>query len=51
MDDSAGRDHLAVEQRAARQQAMEEPAMPVGPIHHRSDGEDISIMNQCLTAP
>ena len=33
----AGGQHLGIEQRAARQQAMEEPAMPVGPFHHRSD--------------
>ena len=35
----AGGHHLGVEQRAARQQAMEEPAMPVGPFHHRRDAE------------
>ena len=35
----AGRDHLGVEQRAAREQAMEEPAMPVRPFHHRCDRE------------
>ncbi len=45
----AGRDHLGVEQRAARQQAMEEPAMPVRPVHHRRDGEDIFLIRQCLT--
>ena len=35
----AGRDHLGVEPRAAREQAMEEPAVPVGPFHHRRDRE------------
>jgi hypothetical protein len=35
----AGRQHLGVKERAARQQTMEEPAMPVGPFHHRSDAE------------
>ena len=34
----AGGHHLGIEQRAARQQAMEEPAMPVGPFHHRRNG-------------
>ena len=33
----AGGEHLGVDQRAAREQAMEEPAMPVGPFHHRGD--------------
>ena len=31
----AGGHHLGIDQRAARQQAMEEPAVPVGPFHHR----------------
>ena len=35
----AGRDHLGIDQRAAREQAMEEPAVPVGPFHHRGDAE------------
>ena len=35
----AGRHHLGVEARARRQQAMEVPAMPVGPVHHRRDAE------------
>ncbi len=34
-----GRDHFGVEQRAPRQQAVEEPAVPVGPLHHRGDAE------------
>ena len=37
MQHRAGGEHLGVKQRAPRQQAMEEPAMPVGPFHHRSD--------------
>ena len=32
-----GGQHLGIKQRATREQAMEEPAMPVGPFHHRSD--------------
>ena len=39
MDDRERRHHLGVEQRMARHQAMDRPAMPVGPIHHRRDGE------------
>ena len=35
----AGGQHFGIKQRAARQQAMEEPAMPVGPFHHRGDAE------------
>ena len=37
MQHRAGGEHFGIEQRAARQQAMEEPAMPVGPFHHRRD--------------
>jgi hypothetical protein len=33
----AGGDHLGIEPRAPREQAMEEPAVPVGPLHHRGD--------------
>ena len=33
----AGGEHFGIDQRPAREQAMEEPAMPVGPFHHRSD--------------
>ena len=39
MEHRAGGDHLGIEQRAPRQQAVEEPAVPVGPVHHRRDGE------------
>jgi hypothetical protein len=28
---------------------MEGPAMPVRPVHHGGDGEDISLIDQCLT--
>ena len=42
----AGGDHLGVEPRAARQQAMEEPAMPVGPFHHRRDRE--AMVGHCV---
>ena len=33
----ARREHLGIKQRPPRQQPMEEPAMPVGPFHHRRD--------------
>ena len=33
------RDHLGVEARARRDEAQEEPAVPVGPVHHRRDAE------------
>jgi hypothetical protein len=34
MDQRAGGDHLGVEKGARRHLAQEEPAMPVGPVHH-----------------
>ena len=34
-----GGHHLGIEHGAARQQTVEHPAMPVGPIHHRRDRE------------
>ena len=37
MDDRIGNHHLGVKQRMARHLAMEEPAMPVRPVHHRGD--------------
>ena len=36
----AGRHHLGVDQRAAREQPMEEPAVPIGPFHHRRYGKE-----------
>ncbi len=33
----AGGDHLGIDQRAAGEQTMEEPAVPIGPFHHRRD--------------
>ena len=35
VDHRVGDHHLGVEQRAPRQLAMQEPAMPVRPVHHR----------------
>ena len=37
----AARDHLGVEPRPARDQAEEVPAMPVCPVHHRSDAQPV----------
>ena len=42
----AGGEHFGIEQCAARQQAMEEPAMPVGPFHHRRNGESMRRSKQ-----
>ena len=42
MDDRARGHHLGIKPRAARQQAMEDAAMPVSPIHHRGDGESMN---------
>jgi hypothetical protein len=44
MQHRAGGDHLGIEQRTPRQQAMEEPAMPVGPIHHRCDRKPMRLI-------
>ena len=35
----AGGHHLGVEPRVARDEAQEEPAVPVGPVHHRRDAQ------------
>jgi hypothetical protein len=35
----SGGKHFRIKERAARQQAMEESAVPVGPFHHRGDTE------------
>ena len=37
----AARDHLGVEPRVRRDQAQEEPAVPVGPVHHRRDAQSM----------
>lgn len=39
MQHGAGGHHLGVEQGRTRQQTVEVPAMPVGPVHHRGDAE------------
>ena len=35
--------HLGIEQGAAREDAMERPAAPVGPVHHRGHGKACAI--------
>jgi hypothetical protein len=35
MQERTGGDHLGVEQRVAREQAVKVTAMPFGPVHHR----------------
>ena len=37
MEDRAGSDHLGVEQGVLGEQAQEEPAVAVGPVHHWGD--------------
>src|SRR6185436_12854610 len=39
MQHRPGGQHFGIEQRPARQQPMEEPAMPIGPFHHRRNTE------------
>ena len=41
-------DHLGVDQRTAREQTVEGPAMPVGPLHHRRDAEAMCLIFQRL---
>jgi hypothetical protein len=40
-----GRDHLGVQPRATRDLAQEEPAVPVGPVHH---GRNTQTMRQVI---
>jgi hypothetical protein len=39
VQERAGGHHLGVQASALGEQAMEEPAMPVGPVHHRRHRE------------
>ncbi len=48
---SSGGDHLRIDQRTPRQQAMEEAAMPVRPFHHGRDGETTFLVLQGLCYP
>lgn len=40
-DHSLRRHHLGIEPGAARHQAMDDPAMPISPVHHRRHGESM----------
>jgi hypothetical protein len=42
---SACGDHLGVEQRTAREQAVKVTAMPVRPIHHRRDAKSVPLLS------
>ncbi len=44
MDHRPRRQHLGIEQRPTRQAAMERPAVPVGPVHHRRDAEPMALV-------
>ncbi len=44
MQDGRRRHHLGVEQRMAGELTVEGPAMPVRPIHHRSDTEPMRLI-------
>src|SRR5690606_22887894 len=39
VDDGVGVHHLGVQPRMRRQQPVEDPAVGVGPVHHRGDGQ------------
>jgi hypothetical protein len=39
MQHRAGGEHLSIEERAARQQPVEKPAVAVSPLHHRGDAK------------
>jgi hypothetical protein len=44
MDDRVRHNHLGVEQSPVRQLAMEEPAMPIRPVHHRGYGHRMLLI-------
>jgi hypothetical protein len=39
MKHRAGGDHLGIDQGTAREQAVEEAAVPIRPLHHRGNAE------------
>ena len=43
VDHGIGNDHLGIEQCASRELAVQEPAMPVRPVHHGRDGQVLCI--------
>ena len=44
----AGGHHLGVEPCAARDEAQEEPAVPVCPVHHRGDAQSVRFLLLCV---
>ena len=50
MQHRVGRHHLGVEHGAAREQTMEEPAVPVRPVHHRCNAESMLLKSHSFTA-
>ena len=46
----AGGDHLGIEQRPPREAPVEEAAVPVGPVHHRGDGQadGVDRLSHCM---
>ena len=49
VNDGVGNEHLGVEQGALGETAMEDAAVPVGPIHHRGDGNGVGGVGQEFT--
>ena len=47
VQERTGGDHLGVEQRVAREQAVKVTAMPVRPIHHRRYAEAARVFGDC----
>src|SRR6185437_7046913 len=47
-NDRFRRHHLGVEQRAARQEPVQDTAVRVRPLHHRRDGEDFPVRTQLV---
>ena len=43
MKNRTGGDHLGVEQRMGGQQPMKEPAVSIGPLHHRRNTQAIRV--------
>ena len=50
VDDRIGSDHFRIQHRRRRQHAVEDTAMPVGPVHHRRDSKPVSRVERrfCL---
>ena len=51
MEDGRAGDHLGIQEGATRQHPVEGPAVTVGPVHHRSDGEAVGGLGHSRPAP